>query len=92
MMMFHIGVLTSVTFWAIYFVLTLVVCSIGLKHVAPLTFAYIIDEGYFSRYDKPEYWIVIILWLLFWPIITIALLVWFGICKGFGIGLRGLLK
>jgi len=78
------GVLGSTIFWALFFIISFVIGSILLKHIAPLSWETIkTGERPASKHwsnlkaDMGSIIIAIICVYLFWPIILAGIILWF---------------
>ena len=78
---FMFAVLGSVTFWAVYLVLSMFVATILLKLLAKDAYSYVTDGDRHSDYDSGEYCCVVIAFIIFWQIILAVVVLWALVSK-----------
>jgi len=81
---FMFGVLGSVMFWVVYFVLSIVAGSLSIKHFAPNTFKFITTGDNSNlrtkkgrKCWKPDMTMLAVIHMLFWPVIIIGMILFF---------------
>jgi len=97
MFSFAFGVLGSVLFWVVYFVITFIVVSQTLKRMAPLSFTYITtgernrdSDG--DRIDPGGAYALLVWHLLLWPLFLVCFILKWLIILIFPILLGNILK
>ena len=77
-MTFMIGVLGSVVFWVVYFVMGFFCGSLLIKYIAPKTYRFIMTGRGSRDCGIDDHVFIALFNMLFWPLIIIAVVMWFA--------------
>ena len=78
---FLFATLGSVTFWVLYFVLSIFMLVIVTKTIAPRTHSYITGGERHRSYEYIDYTLLTIVNFIFWPFVMIGVICYFGGAK-----------
>ena len=81
MISFLFAVLGSVGFWAVYFILSIFVATITLKIMAKRTFSFITGGVKHRSYEHTEYYFMVLIHFVLWPLILAVMLVYLALSK-----------